>query len=182
MKKISQIEIQNLMALHQRGLDDDVITKTNSLIKEYPDEIILFNLLGVSFERKGLLKDAAKTYKIALNINPNIPEMNFNLGAILFSENKVEDAIQFYEKSILLNNNFPEAYFNLGIALQSIGKFDEAIERYQKAIQIQPGFFEAITNIGTIKQLQGDLDEAIEFFEKSLSIREDGRGHYNLAR
>ena len=27
MKKISQTEIQNLMALHQRGLDDDLINK-----------------------------------------------------------------------------------------------------------------------------------------------------------
>ena len=181
MKKISQTEIQNLIALHQRGLDDDVISKAASLVKDYPEEIILFNLLGVSFERKGSLKNAAGAYKNALKINPNIPEMNFNLGAILFSENKVEEAIQFYEKSIQLNNNFPEAYFNLGIALQSMGRFDEATECYQKAIQIQPGFFEAVTNIGTIKQLQGHLNEAAEFFKKSLSIREDGRGHYNLA-
>ena len=133
MKKISQTEIQNLIALHQRGLDDDVISKAASLVKDYPEEIILFNLLGVSFERKGSLKNAAEAYKNALKINPNIPEMNFNLGAILFSENKVEEAIQFYEKSIQLNNNFPEAYFNLGIALQSMARFDEAIKCYQKA-------------------------------------------------
>ena len=146
MKKISQIEIQNLMGLHQRGLDDDVIKKANVLVKEYPEEIILLNLLGVSYERKGLLKDASKAYKYALKLNPNIPEMNFNLGAILFSENKVEEAIHFYKKAIQLNNNFPEAHFNLGIALQSGGGYDEAIQCYQKAIQIQPGFFEAITN------------------------------------
>ena len=121
MKKISQIEIQNLMGLHQRGLDDDVIKKANVLVKEYPEEIILLNLLGVSYERKGLLKDASRAYKDALKLNPNIPEMNFNLGAILFSENKVEEAIHLYKKAIQLNNNFPEAHFNLGIALQSGG-------------------------------------------------------------
>ena len=38
-----------------------------------------------------------------------------------------------------------------------------------------------LQTLGTIKQLQGYLDEAVEFFKKSLSIREDGRGHYNLA-
>jgi len=119
MKKISQTEIQNLMALHQKGLDDDLISKATSLVREYPEEIILFNLLGVSFEKKGYLKKAADAYKKALEINPNIPEMNFNLGAILFSENKVEEAIQFYEKSIQLNNRFPEAHFNLGITFQS---------------------------------------------------------------
>ncbi len=29
MKKISQTEIQHLMSLHQRGLDDEVINKAN---------------------------------------------------------------------------------------------------------------------------------------------------------
>ena len=71
MKKISQTEIQNLMALHQRGLDDDLINKATSLVREYPEEIILFNLLGISFERKGSLKNAAEAYKSALKINPN---------------------------------------------------------------------------------------------------------------
>ena len=85
MKKISQTEIQNLIALHQRGLDDDVISKAASLVKDYPEEIILFNLLGVSFERKGSLKNAAGAYKNALKINPNIPEMNFNLGAVSYT-------------------------------------------------------------------------------------------------
>ena len=56
MKKISQTEIQNLMALHQRGLDDDLISKATSLVREYPEEIILFNLLGVSLRERGLLK------------------------------------------------------------------------------------------------------------------------------
>ena len=74
MKKISQTEIQNLMALHQKGLDDDLIGKVTSLVKEYPEEIILFNLLGVSYERKGSLKNAADAYKNALKINPNIPK------------------------------------------------------------------------------------------------------------
>ena len=60
MKKISQVEIQNLMALHQSGLDDDVISKAASLVKEYPEEIILFNLLGVSYERKGSLKKCSR--------------------------------------------------------------------------------------------------------------------------
>ncbi len=57
-------------------------------------------------KRKGLLKEAANAYKEALKLNPNIPELNFNLGAILFSENSVEEAIKFYNKAIQLNPNF----------------------------------------------------------------------------
>ena len=88
MKKISQTEIQDLMALHQRGLDDDVISKASSLVKEHPEEIILFNLLGVSYERKGSLKNAAEAYKNALNINPNMDYeyLHGQLNSLLVNE------------------------------------------------------------------------------------------------
>ena len=48
MKKISQIEIQNLMGLQQRGSEDEVIKKANVLVKEYNEEIILLKILFIS--------------------------------------------------------------------------------------------------------------------------------------
>ena len=181
MKKVSQQEIQELMMLHEKGHDAEAINKARVLIKNNPEEIILHNILGVSLERRGLFSDAAKAYEDALVINSRIPELNFNLGAMLYALNKNKEAIDYYQKALNLNPNFVEAFFNLGIVFQAQGNHEEAIDHYQKAVNIQPGFYEAIGNIGTIKQIQGKLDEAIGFFLKSISIYEDARGHYNLA-
>jgi uncharacterized protein (TIGR02466 family) len=181
MKALPQNEVQKLLSLHQNGSDEIVVQNAQSLIKVYPQEIILHNILGVSLEKLGLFSEAAIAYKSALDINSTIPELNLNLGAMLYALKKSDDAVVYYKKAIKLNPNFVEAFFNLGIVLQSQNKNNEAIESYEKAVKIQPGFYEAIANIGTIKQLEGDLDEAIELFIKSLSIHEDGRGNYNLA-
>ena len=181
MKQLSQQQIQQLVMLHQQGRHDQVIQEATRLIAEHPREFILFNLLGVSLESKGKLLEASTAYQKALKINPNIPELQFNLGAMLYAQNKFEEAIQHYQKAIKLNANFVEAFFNLGITFQSQGKFDNAVKAYKNALSIQPGFYEAITNIGTIKQLQGDLDGAIVLFEKAIKIHEDAKGHYNLA-
>ncbi|MAR99781.1 MAG: hypothetical protein CMH24_00195 [Nitrosomonadales bacterium] len=181
MKQLPSQKTQELMMLHQQGNIKAAGEMAKKLIKDYPKELLLHNILGVYEETEGNLNAAAKSYQNALNINQNIPELQFNLGAILDALDDNDGAIEHYQKAIKLNPSFTEAFFNLGITYQRQSNYDLAIKSYEKAISFQPGFYEAIGNIGTIKQLQGNLEEAITFFKKSLTIFEHGRGHYNIA-
>ena len=181
MRQLPSQKTQELMILHERGNIKAAGEMAIKLLKDYPKELLLHNILGVYEENQGNLKAAANSYQNALNINQNIPELQFNLGAILHALNNNEGAIDHYQKAIKLNPSFTEAFFNLGITYQRLSQYELAIESYEKAVNIQPGFYEAIANIGTIQQIQGNLEEAIAFFKKSLAIFEDGRGHYNIA-
>lgn len=181
MRQLPSQKTQELMILHEQGNIKAAGEMAIKLLKDYPKELLLHNILGVYEENQGNLKAAANSYQNALNINQNIPELQFNLGAILHALNNNEGAIDHYQKAIKLNPSFTEAFFNLGITYQRLSQYELAIESYEKAVNIQPGFYEAIANIGTIHQIQGNLEEAITFFKKSLAIFEDGRGHYNIA-
>jgi len=181
MKQLSPQKIQELMMLHQQGEYKKAVIMAEGLLKDFPNELMLHNILGLCQEGQGLFSEASQAYQKALEINPAIPELQFNLGAMLYAMNDHNGAIIHYQKAINLNPNFVEAFFNLGIVLQNQAKHKEAVVAYQKAVNLQPGFYEAIGNMGTIKQLQGDLDEAIRLFEQSIAIYEDARGHYNLA-
>ena len=181
MKQLSAQKKQELMRLHQQGSIEAAAEMSKKLIKEYPKELLLFNILGICQEAKGDLDGASTSYQKAININPDIPELQFNLGAILYAMNDYKGAIKYYKKAIELNSNFTEAFFNLGITHQTQKEYDIAITSYEEAVRSQPGFYEAIGNIGTIKQLQGNLEEAITFFKKSLAILDDARGNYNIA-
>ncbi|MDC0126890.1 tetratricopeptide repeat protein [Methylophilaceae bacterium] len=181
MKQLSSQKKQELMMMHQQGNVEATAEMSKKLIKEYPKEFLLHNILGVCQEAKGDLQGAANSYQKAINIDPDIPELQFNLGAMLYALNDNKGAISHYQKAIELNPSFTEAFFNLGITYQSQSEYDLAINSYEQAVSSQPGFYEAIGNIGTIKQLQGKLEEAITLFKKSLTIFEDGRGNYNLA-
>ena len=180
MKQLSSQKTQELMILHQQGNIKGAAELAIKLIKEYPKEFLLHNILGVCQEAKGDLKAAVNSYQEAININPDIPELQFNLGAMLYALNDNKGAINHYQKAIELNPRFTEAFFNLGITYQSQNNYETAITLYEKAVKSQPGFYEAIGNIGTIKQLQGKLEEAVTFFKKSLTIFEDARGNYNI--
>ena len=181
MKQLSSQKKQELMRLHQQGNIEAAAEMSKQLIKEYPKELLPHNILGVCQEAKGDLEGAVTSYQKAININPNIPELQFNLGAMLYAMNDNNGAIRHYKKSIELNSSFTEAFFNLGITYQSQNDYELAITSYEQAVSSQPGFYEAIGNIGTIKQLQGKLEEAITFFKKSLAILDDARGNYNIA-
>jgi uncharacterized protein (TIGR02466 family) len=180
MKQLSSQKTQELMILHQQGNIKGAAELAIKLIKEYPKEFLLHNILGVCQEAKGDLKAAVNSYQEAININPDIPELQFNLGAMLYALNDNKGAINHYQKAIELNPRFTEAFFNLGITYQSQNNYEIAITSYEQAVKSQPGFYEAIGNIGTIKQLQGKLEEAVTFFKKSLTIFEDARGNYNI--
>ncbi len=181
MKKLSEKDTQRLMSLYQKGDYQSAVVESKILINSYPGELILHNILGVCLERQGLFQPAADAYQNALKINPAVPELQFNMGAMLYALNRWDDAIIHYKKALDINPNFTEAFFNMGTAYQAQALFEKAIESYGEALKLQPGFYEAVGNIGTIKQLQGDLDSAIKYFEKALSINEDALGHYNLA-
>ena len=181
MKQLSAQKTQELMTLHQQGNIEGTVELALKLIKEHPKEFFLHNILGVWKEAKRDLNGAANSYRNAININQNIPELQFNLGAMLFALKDNEGAINHYQKAIKLNPRFTEAFFNLGITYQSQNNYKAALTAYEEAVKSQPGFYEAIGNIGTIKQLQGNLEQAITFFKKSLTIFEDARGNYNIA-
>ena len=181
MKQLSSQKQQELMLLHQQGNMEAAAEMAKKLIKEYPKELLLHNILGICQEAKGDLEGAVNSYKNAIDINPNIPELQFNLGAMLYVLKNNKGAISHYQKAIELNPRFTEAFFNLGITYQSQNNYEAAIASYEQAVKAQPGFYEAIGNIGTIKQLQGKIEEAVTFFKKSLNIFDDARGNYNIA-
>ena len=83
MKQLSSQKKQELMMMHQQGNFEAAAEMSKKLIEEYPKEFLLHNILGVCQEAKGNLNGALSSYQNAININPNIPELQFNLGAII---------------------------------------------------------------------------------------------------
>jgi uncharacterized protein (TIGR02466 family) len=181
MKFLTQQDIENIISLHQSGKYQEVIKRSKSLLKDLPNEIFLWNILGASHEQLNNLVEAQSSYERAVEINNQVPEILFNLGAIKFNLNDIEGALKNYDKALNLKSDFVEVFFNKGILFQHLGKFEEALVEYQKAINLQPGFYEVLNNIGSVYQQIGDLEKAIQVYEKSLTISSNARTHFNLA-
>ncbi len=178
---LSQDQTNELIQLYQSGKLDEAETMGRNLLKEYPEDIVCLNILGVVLDAKGKTEEALNIYDKAIQINDNSPETYFNKGAILQRLGNSNEARINYEKAISIKSDFLNAYFNLGLVYQNLQDNKKAIENYQKAIDLKADFHEAIGAIGTAFQAQGELEEAIEYYKKALNIQSDARNHYNLA-
>ena len=126
-QKIGQLE-------KAKKIFEDVIALDNS-------NTAALNNLGNTHK---LLKDftAEKTYKQALQIDPNFANSLQNLANLKFDLNNYDDAIKLYEKAI---KSEPKNFLTycLGLLYQSLGEFDKAKFYFEKVTELNPQFTNA---------------------------------------
>lgn len=95
-------------------------------------------LLGQSYEATGKLRDAARSYRASLKINPNQPEALYNLAIISKSQGKTPAAIEALEKALSYNKNFVAARLMLAELYLAGNKKAKAKAEYQKVLDLKP--------------------------------------------
>lgn len=105
------------LTLSMYGKNAEAIEQFEAAVKIKDDSAIDVNLAN-AYEQVKRYDDAIKTYRHAIELNPNNPSAHCNLGYSLMQEGKVEEAIPEFRKTIELDPNMPEAKSDLEKALQ----------------------------------------------------------------
>ena len=173
--------IDQLVALYNQGQVTTVIKQAEALTAQYPDALIVWNILGASRAQVGTLDEAIEAYKKCILLKPDYADAHNNIGVALRNQGKLNEAIEAYKKAISFKPDYAGAYSNMGVALKDQEKFDEAIEAYKKAILIKPDYAEAYDNMGVALKNKGKLDEAIEAYKKAISLNPmHFKAYYNM--
>ena len=173
-------QIQHLIKLYNQGKLGEVFEQTSTLTKQYPNSLVLWNLLGASAAQTGKLDKAVDAFKKAISIKPDYADAYNNLGNALKEQGKLKEAIEAYNKVLSIKPD-TEAYYNMGNALKEQDKLEEAIEAYTKEISLKPDNSRAYNNMGNALQEQGNLEEAIKAYNKALTIKPDyTEAYYNM--
>lgn len=131
----------------------------------------------------------AKLMKEAIELDPNNPNLFFNLGVVNQNEGKTDDAVDYYKKAIELKPDYGDAYMNLAVAilagekeivdemnknLSNFKKYDElAVKQkalYKKALPYLEKADELGRSIETVKTLLNIYD-ILEMTEKGDKLR-----------
>ncbi len=142
---------------------------------------IAHNNLGGTLLERGQLNEAIAHYRRALEIKPDVAQVQSNLGNALVREGNVEEAIAHLQKALQIDPAYAEAYNHMGSALMKKGQAGEAIGYYQKAVQLNTNYAEAYNNLGVAFLRNGQVDEAIAHYRKAVAINPgSAEMHYNL--
>tara|TARA_X000000368_G_scaffold194820_1_gene153723 strand:+ start:3988 stop:6657 length:2670 start_codon:yes stop_codon:yes gene_type:complete len=166
----SKSQLQALVNSYTQGQLQIVVKGALKLLTQFPNSIILYNLLGVANRGLGKLPEAIDAYGQAIAINPNYVEAHNNMGNALMDMGKLEESIEAYQTAISINPDYIEAHNNLGNVLGEYGRLDDAVEAYNAAISLKLDHAEALNNVGNIFQKQKKLDEAIDSYQRAISI------------
>ena len=102
---IPRKEVEIVYGLYSKGKIEEAIKQIKILNDKYPNQPLLFNLIGACYKESGQLEGAVKMFRIAVSIEPNYAEAFFNLGAVLNDLNQKDESVESYKKAIAIQPN-----------------------------------------------------------------------------
>lgn len=102
---------------------------------------------GLSFQRQGLLEEAARQFLRVIELDGCSASAYFNMGAICFQQCRYEEAIRHYKAGLNLAPQprcssllaqHASVHADLGKTYEMLGKWDEALYHLNKALDLNP--------------------------------------------
>ncbi len=108
------------------------------------------------------LEGALRFYRDAEIEKPESSELSYNLGNVMYQQEKYQDALERYYKALGSDQIEHQAWswYNLGNAFYRSGKYPEAIQAYQKCLDLTPEDEDAKCNLEFVrKKMKEMLDQ-----------------------
>jgi tetratricopeptide (TPR) repeat protein len=169
----ARIDLQNAVALHQRGQLNEAERIYRDILGADPDHFDATHLLGVIFLQRGQPFEGEQLIARALKTNPRHSDALRNQGNALKALKRFEEALASYERAIALKPQDAETRFNRGVTLHELKRYDEALASYDRAISLRPDFAEAHSNRGATLRALKRYNEALASYDRALAVRPD---------
>lgn len=163
-------EIDRTVELYRRGEFRAAETKARDLLRDFPEVLMLHDVLGAALYGQGRLEEAVESCRKALEISPDYTRALNNLGAYLREMGRGAEAVEVLERALEKEPMFAEAHNNLANAFRDLGRLNEAAASFGKAAAIDPGDAATHRNLGVVQRDLGRLDEAVASYQRALKI------------
>jgi tetratricopeptide (TPR) repeat protein len=121
-----------------KGLLEKILQVHGDYAKDKSTAVRALSGLGETALKKGDL-EAGRTYlSQALDLSPEDEAAAYNVGNILFSNQKVDEAIEYFNLAARIKSGWPKPYYKLGFAYLNKGDYSKALESFNKFIALDP--------------------------------------------
>lgn len=130
------------------------------------------NARGIELADHGMLDEAVKEFRKAIELDPESAHAYDNLGTVLAEKQLYREALSCYLTAIRLEPDAPTAHYNLASFLATHG-LEMAAEEYREAIDLDPEYPDAHVNLGITSADLGKPKEAELAFERAIELAPD---------
>ena len=121
---------------------------------------------GSDLLKRGLLDDAEREFRLALQSEPNNQDALAGLGQVQVSRGQYSDAVPLLERATRVSSQMVSAFRTLGDAHLALGELDKAAVAYRQAVALAP------EDVSLRLALAHSLTEAGDYNEASSVCRQ----------
>ncbi|MGA7168586.1 MAG: tetratricopeptide repeat protein, partial [Candidatus Sulfotelmatobacter sp.] len=146
-----------------------------NVIRNDPSNGEAHYVLGVALEKQGKMDDAAKEWREALRLRPDLPDAVRSLAGFAMSTGDMEGLDQYATQMIKLQPESPEGYALRALANINRKRFSVAEADVRKAIEIAPQSSFGYVQLGNLKFAQKQFEDAGKAYQEALDRNQNSK-------
>ena len=165
--------LQQAVGLHRSGRVDEAVRGYKKVLRKDACAVGALNLLGLAEFQLGHLQEAADALSRAARLNPDLPDIDYNLGRVLQAQGRLEEAIAAYQKAVAKAPRDAGALINLATVLTELKRFEVAVPVYRRAVALASPSADLWHNLANALKVLDRYDEALVAYQHELALRHD---------
>jgi FG-GAP-like repeat/Tetratricopeptide repeat/ASPIC and UnbV len=139
------------------------------------------NNMGIALLEQFKPKEAAESFRRALQLNPKLTIARINLGIALYNIPDVPGAQREEQNVSTAAPAFPQPHYILGLIAKAQNRPEDAIASFQRVLKIDPDDVGTKINLGQLYSQQRKYAEAIAVLREAIAAEPyNGTALYNL--
>jgi tetratricopeptide (TPR) repeat protein len=111
--------------------------------------------LGELALKKGDLEAGQGYFSQALALSPEDEAAAYNVGEILFSNQRVDEAVKYFELAMAIKKDWPKPYYKLGFVYLNKGDYAKSLECFTKFVALDP----ANPEVPAVKSIMATIEK-----------------------
>lgn len=151
-------------------------------LAKHPDDPAGFRLLGEIAHRLGIVDDAVRCMREAIERAPAYISARVKLAHLLFSQNDYPGAIEQLDQLLAIDPEHGGAGLSVAGTLFKIGDVQEAAKLYEQILEKAPDNPGAWISYAHVLNTVGRLEEAVDAYRRAIALKpEQGEAWWSLA-